>query len=241
MVSIDGLIVILIAIGVGISGQIAYLIIVDQEVVRASKGKIKELQKELKLVKPGEPRFKELYSQIMSENGRVMKQSMKPTFVTFVPFIIVFLVMSSFFSYVPIAQGTSIQSILSGPVNGTLSFTNNCLTLNDSSNLTLVSTNLPQDFPAVLHSSTCTAVLLQNGKTYNTSLSSIIGSTSEKTSYSLGNLSLTLEANPLVIVTLPFSIPLIGNELTWFWTYLIITLITSITLNRIFIHYKLVA
>ena len=154
MVSIDGLIVILIAIGVGISGQIAYLIIVDQEVVRASKGKIKELQKELKLVKPGEPRFKELYSQIMSENGRVMKQSMKPTFVTFVPFIIVFLVMSSFFSYVPIAQGTSIQSILSGPVNGTLSFTNNCLTLNDSSNLTLVSTNLPQDFPAVLHSST---------------------------------------------------------------------------------------
>ncbi len=240
MVSLDGLFIILIAIGVGISGQLAYLFIVDQEIVRASKGKIKELQAELKLVKPGEPRFKEIYSQMMSENGKIMKQSLKPTFVTFVPFIIVFLLMSAFFSYVPVAQGAPIQSVLSGQINGTLSFTNNCMTLNNSSNLTLVSTKLPQTFPAVFNSATCTAIVSQNGKTYNASLSSMIGSTSEKT-YTAGNLTLTLEPNALVVVNLPFSIPLIGNELTWFWTYLIITLITGITLNRILIHYKLVA
>ncbi len=239
--SMEAIIVILIAIAVGVSGQLAYLFIVDQEIVRASKGKIKELQKELKQVKPGDPRFKEIYSQMMSENGKVMKQSLKPTFVTFVPFIIVFLLMSSFFSYVPIAQGTSIQSIISGPVNGTLSFTNNCLAINDSSNLTLVSTNLPQTFPAIFKSGTCTAVLLQNGQAYNASLSSIIGSTAAETTYKVGNLSLSLAANPLVIVNLPFSVPLIGDQLNWFWTYLIITLISGITLNRIFIHYKLVA
>jgi hypothetical protein len=40
---------------------------------------------------------------------------------------------------------------------------------------------------------------------------------------------------------MPFSLPLIGNKLNWYWAYLIITFVTSIALNRIFAHYKLIA
>ncbi|MCL4400682.1 MAG: EMC3/TMCO1 family protein [Candidatus Parvarchaeota archaeon] len=237
---ITSLFVILIAIGVGASGQLAYLLIVDHEIVRNSKSRMKELQAELKQLKPDDPKFKEVYSQLMHENSKVMKQSMKPTFVTFVPFIIVFLLMSTFFSYTPIAVGSQVQSVLSGQVNGTITFQNNCVTINDSANLTLLSSKLPTQLPATINSGTCTVFLSQNGKTYNASLVGLIGSNQEKT-YSMGNASISFSPNPLVIATLPFSIPLIGNQLNWFWTYLIFSLITSLTLNRILIRYKLIA
>lgn len=237
---IAGLFVILIAIGVGAAGQLAYLFIVDHELVRNSKTKMKELQKELKSVNSQDPKFKELYSQLMNENSKVMKQSMKPTFVTFVPFIIVFLLMSSYFSYVPISVGSQIQATVSGQVNGTLSFQNNCITLNKSSNVTLVSSGLPIRLPAVLNSGRCVAFLYQSGSTLNKSLNGLVGS-NQQTTYSVGNASISFSPNPLVVASLPFSIPLVGNELNWFWTYLIFSLITSLTLNRLFIHFKLIA
>lgn len=237
---LESLFVVLIGIGVGVSGQIAYLLIVDHELVRNSKTKMKEIQKQLKLVKPGDPQFKELYSQLMAENSKVMKQSFKPTFVTFVPFIIVFLLMSSYFSYVPIATGSSVQAIISGQINGTLSFQSNCIQINKSSNLTLVSDKLPIELPAVVNSAQCVSFLSQAGIVRNVSINDLVGSTQEKT-YQIGNSTLSFVPNPLVVVTLPFSIPLIGNQLSWFWTYLICSLVSSLTLNRILIRRKLIA
>ena len=43
--NLETIAVILISIAVGASGQIAYLFIVDHEMVRTSKAKLKELQK----------------------------------------------------------------------------------------------------------------------------------------------------------------------------------------------------
>jgi flagellar biosynthesis protein FliQ len=239
--SIEGLIIILVAIGVGVAGQLAYYFIVNQELVRSSKTKMKELQAQIKQHSaPGDPQFKELYSQLMSENMKVMKQSLKPTFVTFVPFIIVFFIMSALFSYMPISTGSSVQAVLSGNVNGTLYFQNNCLTLNNSSNLTISASKLPLALSAVVKSSQCTAFLSQHGRLANTTLSGLVGSTQSKT-YQVGNASISFAPNSLVVVVLPFSIPFIGSQITWFWAYLFFSLVSSLTLNRILIHYKLIA
>jgi hypothetical protein len=238
--SIEGLLVILIAIAVGVSGQLAYLFIVDHEMVRVSKGKIKEFQQQLKALKPGDENFKPLYSQLMSENSKIMKQTMKPTFVTFVPFIIIFLIMSSFFSYIPMSVGSVIQTTISGPVNGTLIFSNGCITINNSSDITLASKNLPLQMAATVNSGVCTMFLVQNGSKSNMSLSGLIGSTQTKT-YNVNGVSLSFNPNPLIIANLPFSIPLIGNQINWFWAYLIFSLISSLTLNRVLLHYKLIA
>lgn len=238
--SIDGIIVILIAIGVGVAGQLAYLFVVDQEIVRSGKVKMKELQKQLREVKRDDPKFKEIYSQLMSENTKVLKQSMKPTFVTFVPFIIIFLVMSAFFSYVPISTGSPIQMVLSGSVNGSLTFQNNCMTINHSSNLTIVSSKLPDQFSATINSGQCTAFLSQSGTVSNTTFGGLIGATGSKT-YKLGNASLAFSPNALIVASLPFSLPFIGSQINWFWAYLFFSLISSLTLNRVLIHYKLIA
>ena len=238
--SFDQIAVILIAIAVGVSGQLAYLFVVDHELVRASRGRIKELQGELKQVKPGEPRYKELFAEVMAENSKVMKQTMKPTFVTFVPFIIVFFLMSAYFSYVPVAIGVPIHTVVSGNFSGTVYSTDNCVSLNKTSSISFSSSSPPKSFDSVLNSRICTLFSTQGAKTYNVSLASLSNDNQPK-SYTLGGAKVTFYPKPLVILTLPFSLPIIGKDMTWFWAYLLASLITSLSFGKILRHYKLIA
>lgn len=238
--SIDAILVILIGIIVGVSGQVAYLFLIDHEMMKSSKGKVKELQQQMKQFQPGSEEFKKVYSELMAENSRMMKQSFKPTYVTFVPFIIIFLVMSSYLSAIPTGVGSNVQMVLSGAVNGTISFSSNCITLDNSSNITVSSSNLPQSFTAQINSATCTAFLAQGSTIYNTSITGLVGSHSKK-SYTLGDTTLKFSPNPVIITTLPFSIPFIGSKITWFWGYVFFSFIASIILNRVFKHYKMIS
>ena len=232
--------VILISIAVGASGQIAYLLIVDHEMVRTSKAKIKELQVKMKGMKPDHPEFKPTYSELMAENSKIMKQSMKPTFITFVPFLVIFLLMSSYFSYAPVAIGSPITAVFSGNINGTLFSTNNCVTFNGHSNVSIFSNDTALKMTAnVTKTGPCTLFLLTSGKIYNKSFS-LVGKSKVQT-ITLNSSKVEFTPNTFIITKLPFSLPLIGNELNWYWAYLIITFITSITLNRILVHFKLIA
>ena len=238
--NIDVIAVILISIAVGASGQIAYLFIVDHEMVRTSKARIKELQQKMKGMKPDHPEFKPTYSELMAENSKIMKQSMKPTFITFVPFLIVFLLMSSYFSYVPVAIGSPIAATFSGNINGTLFSANNCITFNGHNNVSIFSNDTSLKMTAnITKSGTCILFLSTNGKVYNNSFS-LVGKSKVQT-INLNSSKVEFIPDTFIITKLPFSLPLIGNELNWYWAYLIITFITSITLNRILIHFKLIA
>ena len=238
--NIDVIAVILISIAVGASGQIAYLFIVDHEMVRASKTRIKELQSKMKGMKPDHPEFKPTYSELMAENSKIMKQSMKPTFITFVPFLVIFLLMSSYFSYAPVTLGSPITAVFSGNINGTLFSANNCITFNGHNNVSIFSNDTSLKMTAnVTKTGRCTLFLLTNGKVYNNSLS-LVGESKVQT-INLNSSKVEFTPNTFIITKLPFSLPLIGNELNWYWAYLIITFITSITLNRILAHFKLIA
>ncbi|MCL4396897.1 EMC3/TMCO1 family protein [Candidatus Parvarchaeota archaeon] len=238
--NIDIIAVILISIAVGASGQIAYLFIVDHEMIRTSKAKIKELQKKMKGMKPDHPEFKPTYSELMAENSKIMKQSMKPTFITFVPFLIVFLLMSSYFSYVPVVLGSPITATFSGNINGTLFSANNCITFNGHNNVSIFSNDTSLKMTAnVTKGGTCTLLLATSGKVYNNSFS-LVGKSKVQT-IALNSSKVEFVPDTFIVTKLPFSLPLIGDELNWYWAYLIITFATSITLNRILIHFKLIA
>ncbi len=234
------IVIILISIAVGASGQIAYLFIVDHEMVRTSKARIKELQQKMKGMKPDHPEFKPTYSQLMSENSKIMKQSMKPTFITFVPFLIVFLLMSSYFSYVPVVMGSPISATFSGKINGSLFSVDNCMTFNGHSNISIFSndTALKLNVNATKPGN-CTIAMLSNGKEYNSTFS-LVG-TSHTHTVTLNSTKIEFVPNTLIVANLPFSLPLIGNKLNWYWAYLLITFITSIGLNKVLIHYKKIA
>ncbi len=238
--NLETIAVILISIAVGASGQIAYLFIVDHEMVRASKASIKSLQQKMKGMKPDHPEFKPTYSQLMSENSKIMKQSMKPTFITFVPFLIVFLLMSSYFSYVPVAVGSPISATFSGKINGSVFSLNSCVTFNGKNNMSIFSNDTSLKFNAnATRAGNCTVFLLSNGKQYNSTFT-LVGASHPNT-VSLNSTKIEFVPNTFVVANLPFSLPLIGNKLNWYWAYLIITFITSISLNRILMHYKLIA
>ncbi len=232
--------VILISIAVGASGQLVYLFMVDHETIRASKVKMKELQQKIKGMKPDHPEFKPTYSQIMAENSKVMKQSMKPTFITFVPFLIIFLLMSSYFSYAPVAIGSPISATFSGNINGTLFSANNCITFNGHNNISIFSNDTSISMKAnATKSGTCILFLSTQGKVYNSSFS-LVGNSKVQT-VSLNSSKVEFTPNTFIVANLPFSLPLIGSQLNWYWAYLIITFITSITLNRVLAHFKLIA
>lgn len=237
----ETLIIIVVSILVGISGQLAYLFVVDHEMMRTSKGRIKELQQQMKLIKPNDPNFKPLYKEIMAENSKLMKEQFKPTFITFIPFLVVFFIMSYLFNYAPVAVGVPVQMAISGHVNGTLSSATSCVSFNKSSSISLFSNDSSINTPVSFSGSgPCQLILSQNNVKYNTTLSGVIGATSIK-SFKIDNVSVKVTPNIYVVTGMPFSIPIIGNKLNWFWTYFIITFISSIALNRVFAHYKLIA
>ncbi|MEM0142752.1 MAG: EMC3/TMCO1 family protein [Candidatus Parvarchaeum sp.] len=238
--NIEVIAIILISIAVGASGQIAYLFIVDHEKVRTSKARIKELQQKMKGMKPDHPEFKPTYSELMAENSKIMKQSMKPTFITFVPFLIIFLLMSSYFSYAPVVVGSPISAVFSGHINGTLFSSNDCVTFNGHNNFSIYSNDTSLKMTAnITKGGSCTLFLSTEGKVYNNSFS-LVGKSKVQT-ITLNSSKVEFTPNTFIVTDLPFSIPLIGNQLNWYWAYLIITFITSITLNRILIHFKLIA
>jgi len=237
----SALIVIIVSIIVGVAGQLSYLFIVDQEKLKLSKGKIRELQQKLKGLKYDDPNFKQLYNELMQENSKIMRESMKPTFITFIPFLIVFFLMSSYFNYVPIQYGVPISLSVNGLTNGTLYSANGCLLINNSSNVTITGNLKSSLYSAKIMKPDCTVLFTSYNKTtYNASISSLIGSKSiEK--FNINGGYLTFTPNELIVFSLPFSLPFIGNSINWFWAYIIFSFLSSIILNRILAHYKLIA
>ena len=238
--NIEVIAIILISIAVGASGQVAYLFIIDHEMVRNSKTKIKELQHKMKGMKPDHPEFKQTYGELMSENSKIMKQSMKPTFITFIPFLLIFLFMSSYFSYSPVIVGAPVNAVFSGGINGTLFSAGDCITFSGHNNVSIFSDNSTLKLEAnATTAGNCTLFLSTSSGVYNDSF--LLAGASHPETVSLGQSKITFTPNTFIVAELPFRLPLMGNELNWYWTYLLITFITSIALNRIFAHFKLIA
>ena len=62
----------------------------NQEHLRELKKRQKEIQKELRTLKPGDGKYKELQSEVLQITGTMMKSSFKPLLITMIPFLILF-------------------------------------------------------------------------------------------------------------------------------------------------------
>lgn len=80
----------------GISAALAmattlvYKYFTNQAVMREMKASQKKLQEQMKLCKDQPDKMMEINKQLLSINGAYMKHTMKPMFITMVPFILVF-------------------------------------------------------------------------------------------------------------------------------------------------------
>jgi len=67
-----------------------YKWVTDQDLMKSLKGEIKELQKQLKEFASDPEKVKEIQKPLKDKTMLQLKQSMKPTLYTFIPFIILF-------------------------------------------------------------------------------------------------------------------------------------------------------
>ncbi|MDP8012745.1 MAG: EMC3/TMCO1 family protein [Nanoarchaeota archaeon] len=228
--------VVILGVIVGVSGQIAYLLIVDHEKVRASKSRIKELQTKIKATQPTDPSFKSLQTELLSENAKIMKQTMKPTYVTFIPFLIIFVLVEMYLSAVPITIGVPISAQIIGNFTGNI--TSTCLMIGGGLTRPVSVVN-GMTFNATVLKDNCTLFLISNHVKSNVSLSGLVGSVQKKV-FSVDGVKLAFTPNDLIVAS--FYLPPFGMiYINWFWAYLIFSLISGLGLNRVFIHYKLVA
>ncbi|MFC2136002.1 EMC3/TMCO1 family protein [Bacteroidota bacterium] len=84
-----------------------YKYVTDQELMKSLKTEMKELQKELKqLTKTNPSKAMAHQKKVMEKNMQYMKHSFKPTLYTFIPIIIIFGWLNSHMAYIPIEPNT---------------------------------------------------------------------------------------------------------------------------------------
>ncbi len=74
---------------------LAYKYLTNQNVIKALKEEVKQIQQELKLNRENKEKFAELNKRMMLKNLELTKHSMKPTLITFLPLILLLSWMSA--------------------------------------------------------------------------------------------------------------------------------------------------
>jgi len=97
--------IIIVAILVALVMTIIYKFMTDQHVMKSLKQEMKDMQAEVKKFSHDPTKALSIQKDMMSKNMEYMMHSMKPTFVTFIPIILIFGWLASHLAFVPIMPG----------------------------------------------------------------------------------------------------------------------------------------
>jgi uncharacterized membrane protein (DUF106 family) len=84
---------------------LVYKYVTDQELMKTLKEDLKELQKEMKKLRNDPGKMMEVQKKAMEKNMKYMMHSFKPTLITFIPIILIFGWMYTNLAYDPISPG----------------------------------------------------------------------------------------------------------------------------------------
>ena len=204
-----------IAFVLALTTQLINKLLINEKLVDENKEKMKEYQKKLKTLEPKSKEFNEMQDKVLDISMVNMKQQFKPMIFTFIPFIIIFYLISGMFAFSAIDVGSEVQVELKG--NGI--FEAECLGINETINSKFTT--------KAIVSGDCTANL--GGREANLSL---VGS-KKPINLDLSNLKLMITPPKLVFFTLPFSLPFIGASIGWLGTFITFSLISSLILSKL--------
>ena len=89
--------VFLISLIIALIITLVYKWVTDQELMKTLKEDIKALQQEMKKLRDNPSKMMEVQKKAMEKNMKYMMQSMKPTLITFIPIIVIFGWMNSYY------------------------------------------------------------------------------------------------------------------------------------------------
>tara|TARA_Y100000310_G_scaffold167856_1_gene167791 strand:- start:5265 stop:6023 length:759 start_codon:yes stop_codon:yes gene_type:complete len=101
--------VIIVSLAVSLIITFVYKLVTNQSLMKDLKTEIKELQKEMKGLKDNPGEAMKAQKKAMETNMKYMGHSMRPTLITFIPIILIFGWMNSHFAYEPISPGESFE------------------------------------------------------------------------------------------------------------------------------------
>ncbi len=104
--------VLLISFAVSLLITVVYKFVTDQNLMKQLKDEMKELQKEMKELKNDPQKAMEVQKKAMERNFKYMGHSLKPTFITFIPIIIIFGWLNGHMGYQPIMPGQEFTTVL---------------------------------------------------------------------------------------------------------------------------------
>jgi uncharacterized membrane protein (DUF106 family) len=102
--------VIIISFILALTMTVIYKLMTDQDLMKQLKGELKEFQKEIKELKEHPEQAMKVQKRMMETNMKYMMNSMKPTFVTFIPIILIFGWLSSHLAFMPVMPNTEFTN-----------------------------------------------------------------------------------------------------------------------------------
>ncbi|MFH1849576.1 MAG: EMC3/TMCO1 family protein [archaeon] len=113
----------IIALGISILITLVYRWMTDQDLMKSLKDEMKKLQKEMKELKHDPKKMMAVQKQAMEKNMKYMMHSMKPTLITFLPIIIIFGWLNGHLAFHPIAPGQEFTTTLIAKTGGSVTIT----------------------------------------------------------------------------------------------------------------------
>ncbi|MGM5483931.1 MAG: EMC3/TMCO1 family protein [Nanobdellota archaeon] len=221
--------IMLISLFVALISILATKFMTNQELMKSHRKKLKDMQKDMKKHRDDPKKSLKMQKDMMNINMLVMKESFKPMIITIIPFILIFTWLNANFSYLPIMPDDSFDITAK---------------IKDMEGKEITIKVLPEDKVTFLSNKTKTI----DDKNVNWELKAKEGSYTIR--YDLGNKTYDQD----LIVGNKYATPqksfdpgfksTIGNEklkvdifglnLTWFWAYLIFSIIFSLLFRKIF-------
>ena len=209
---------------------IVYKLMTDQVMMKALKEELKDLQQQMKKLRDNPQKLMKIQKQAMDKNMKYMMHSLKPTFVTFIPIIIIFSWLNGHLAYDPITPGQDFNVTV---IAKTKAFPP--INLTAPAGITLLSNASQQviDGQAVW-------LLKGDAGTYKLSFAYQGGFFEKEVTISEGNDYAAQETKlrgDLKSVKLGMHkkvvLNLFGWRMTWLWSYILFSLIFSMSLRKI--------
>lgn len=105
----------IVSIAIGLASQLSYFLIADRKKIKELRNLTNELSRKFKEAKD-ENEKNQIYMEMLKHSSELMKESLKPTLYTFIPFVLVFYFISQAFSYYPITNGSVLFLSNSTPI-----------------------------------------------------------------------------------------------------------------------------
>lgn len=94
-----------IAVLISVIVTVVYKLVTPQQLMRQLKDEMKTLQKEMKELKSDPQKAMHVQQQVMAANAKYMKHSLKPTFITLIPVILIFGWLQAHLAFEPLMPG----------------------------------------------------------------------------------------------------------------------------------------